>query len=112
MHRGEIYLVDFSTAVVGSEQSGVRPAVIVQNELGNKNSTTTIVVPLTSKTKTQIGTHVILSPSDCGILRESTALCEQLRVIDKQRLIKKLGEVTNREKIADLNRKIQVSLGL
>ena len=111
MHRGEIYLVDLSTNV-GSEQSGIRPALIVQNEKGNILSPTTIVCPLTSKKKTPMDTHVRLTPDDCGIIKESTVLCEQVRVIDKSRIKKKVGEVTNEDKIEDINRKLMLSVGI
>lgn len=111
MHRGEIYLVDLSNQV-GSEQAGIRPALIVQNEQGNLHAPTTIVCPLTSQDKTPIDTHVILTPSDAGILKISTVLCEQIRVIDKTRLKKKLGEVKNQEKLEDINKKLMISIGI
>ena len=111
MHRGEIYLVDLSSQV-GSEQSGIRPALIVQNEQGNSHSPTTIICPLTSQEKSHIGTHVALTPSDAGILKNSTVLCEQIRVIDKSRIKRKLGEVVNQEKIEDINRKLMLSIGI
>lgn len=111
MHRGEIYLVDLSNHI-GSEQSGIRPALIVQNERGNIHSPTTIICPLTSKQKPFLDTHVALTPTDCGIIKESTVLCEQVRVVDKTRLKKKVGEVINREKIEDINRKLLISLGM
>lgn len=111
MHRGEIYLVDL-TCHVGSEQSGIRPALIVQNEIGNANSPTTIICPLTSKHKPSMETHVPLTPSDCGIIKESTILCEQIRVIDKSRLKKKVGEVVNQQIIEDINRRLMISIGI
>lgn len=111
IHRGEIYLIDL-TDQVGSEQGGIRPAVVVQNEAGNVYSPTTIVCPLTSKQKKLSATHVLLTPSDANIVKESTVLCEQMRVIDKIRIKKKLGEVNNLRKIEDINQKILVSLGL
>ena len=111
MHRGEIYLVDLSNHI-GSEQSGIRPALIVQNERGNIHSPTTIICPLTSKQKPFLDTHVALTPVDCGIIKESTVLCEQVRVVDKTRLKKKVGEVINRDKIEDINRKLLISLGM
>ena len=111
MHRGDIYLVDL-TDQVGSEQSGVRPAVVVQNELGNAYSPTTIVCPLTSKNKSLSATHVSLTPDEAGIIKDSTVLCEQVRVIDKTRIIKKLGEVNNRRKIEEINQKILISFGI
>ena len=106
MHRGEIYLVDLSNQV-GSEQTGIRPALIVQNEQGNQHSPTTIICPLTSQDKTPIETHVTLTPKDAG-----TVLCEQVRVVDKTRLKKKLGEVVNRSKIEDINKKLMISIGI
>lgn len=111
MRRGEIYLVDLSDQI-GCEQSGVRPAVIVQNEQGNLRSPTTIVCPLTSQIKSPISTHVVLTPDDAGILKVSTVLCEQVRVVDKTRLKKKLGEVFNQNKIEDINKKLMISIGL
>ena len=98
MHRGEIYLVDLSNQV-GSEQTGI-------------HSPTTIICPLTSQDKTPIETHVTLTPSDAGILKVSTVLCEQVRVVDKTRLKKKLGEVVNRSKIDDINKKLMISIGI
>lgn len=111
VHRGEIYLIDLSDQV-GSEQSGVRPAVVVQNEIGNMYSPTTIVCPLTSRSKSMSATHVGLTTEDAGILKDSTVLCEQVRVIDKTRIKKKLGEVKNLKKIEDINQKILISFGL
>lgn len=104
-------MIDLSNQV-GSEQSGVRPAVIVQNEIGNIKSPTTIVCPLTSKKKNMSATHVELTPRDAGIVKDSTVLCEQVRVIDKARIRKKLGEVKNLQKIEDINQKILISFGL
>lgn len=111
MHRGEIYLVDLSNQI-GSEQAGIRPALIVQNERGNHLSPTTIICPLTSQEKTPVETHVTLTPSDAGILKVSTVLCEQVRVVDKTRLKKKLGEIVNKSKLDDINKKLMISIGL
>lgn len=111
IHRGEIYLVDLDHQV-GSEQCGIRPAVIVQNEVGNMYSPTTIVCPLTSKKKNMSATHVDLSVGDAGVAVDSTVLCEQVRVIDRARIRKKLGEVTNLQKLEDINKKILISFGL
>lgn len=111
IHRGEIYLIDLSNQV-GSEQSGVRPAVVVQNETGNIYSPTTIICPLTSKTKSMSATHVELTTTDAEIIRDSIVLCEQVRVIDKTRIKKKLGEVKNLQKIEDINQKILISFGI
>ena len=111
IHRGEIYLIDLSNQV-GSEQSGVRPAVVVQNEAGNMYSPTTIICPLTSKQKNMSATHVQLTTSDAELARYSDVLCEQVRVIDKTRIKKRLGEVKNLEKIKDINQKILISFGI
>lgn len=111
MHRGEIYLVDLNVHV-GSEQSGLRPALIVQNETGNLHSPTTIICPLTTKQKNQLDTHVSLTPNDCGILKDSTVLCEQVRVIDKSRIRKKVGEIINKKKIEDINKRLMISIGI
>lgn len=111
IHRGEIYLIDLDNQV-GSEQSGVRPAIIVQNETGNIYSPTTIICPLTSKKKKMSATHVLLTPYDAGVVVDSTVLCEQVRVIDKSRIRKKLGEVKNIAKINDINQKIMISFGI
>lgn len=111
IHRGEIYLIDLDNQV-GSEQSGVRPAVVIQNETGNMYSPTTIVCPLTSKSKSMSATHVELTTTDADILRDSIVLCEQMRVIDKSRIKKRLGEVKNLQKIEDINQKIMISVGI
>lgn len=110
IRRGEIYLVDFS-GVSGSEQSGVRPAIVVQNEIGNTHSPTTIVCPITSKQKTELSTHVFLRPSD-GVFKDSTVLCEQVRVIDKIRMKKRLGKISSRKAIEEINQKLMISLGI
>lgn len=110
MLRGDIYLVDLVDGQ-GSEQSGIRPALIIQNNVGNAHSPTTIIAPITSKEKTHQPTHVDLSKKD-GVIKDSTVLLEQIRVVDKSRLLKKLGEVKNQEKINDINRKIIIAMGI
>lgn len=91
VYRGEVYLVDFGIGY-GSEQGGVRPAVIVQNNIGNKYSPTTIVVPVTSRqTKAHIPTHVRVK-SAC-LTKRSLALTEQVVTIDKRRIIRKMGNI-------------------
>lgn len=104
-------MVNFGKGI-GSEQNGVRPAVVVQNDMGNKYSTTTLVCPLTSKEKKKMPTHVEITPADCSVNEKSIVLCEQSRVIDKQRMIKKLGEIKNIELINEINKKIAISFGL
>ncbi|MCL2062074.1 MAG: type II toxin-antitoxin system PemK/MazF family toxin [Firmicutes bacterium] len=111
IHRGEIYLTDLS-GYIGSEQSGTRPAVVVQNDSGNIHSPTTVVAPLTSKKKPRLPTHALLKANDCGIPEDSTVLCEQVRVIDKSRLKKRLGQVENQKEIDEIDQSLMVSIGL
>ena len=111
MTRGEIYLVDL-TGEVGAEQGGIRPAVIVQNDVGNKHSPTTMVCPMTSSSKKYLmPTHVELTLAD-GVARRSICLCEQIRTIDKSRIIKKLGEIKSPDVIAKLNNCVAIAAGL
>jgi len=111
MRRGELYLADLNQQV-GSEQSGLRPVIIVQNEQGNNHSPTTIICPITSKDKTEIATHVTITPEDCDIIKESIILCEQVRVVDKTRLKRKLGQVNNKKIIEEVNKKLMISIGV
>jgi mRNA interferase MazF len=109
VYRGEVYYADLSP-VIGSEQGGLRPVLIIQNDVGNKHSPTTIIAPITSRfTKKPLPTHVPLS--NCGLAKDSIALCEQLRTIDKRRLKEKLGSMDEKDKVA-LDRAIEISLGL
>lgn len=79
--RGQIYYADLSP-VIGSEQGGMRPVLIIQNDIGNQHSPTTIVAPITSaQTKHKIPTHI-----DCAVFKDSIILCEQIKCIDKRRL--------------------------
>jgi mRNA interferase MazF len=110
IQRGEIYLTDLS-GYIGSEQSGTRPVIVVQNNCGNIHSPTTVVAPLTSKQKPRLPTHTLLKASDCGINEDSIVLCEQVRVIDKRRLKKRLGQV-DQKKIEEIDRSLMVSIGL
>ena len=108
--RGDIWLVDFGD-VVGSEQGGIRPVVIVQNDKGNEYSPTTLVCPLTSKMKKKLPTHVLLNTSD-GVVAPSVCVCEQSRVVDKTRLLKYLGKITNQNAMSTINQKVAVAFGL
>ena len=93
MKRGDIYFADLDP-VIGSEQGGKRPVLIIQNDLGNRFSPTVIVLPLTSKTgKHPLRTHVPISPPQGGISKPSIILCEQVRTIEKSRLKKRLGKI-------------------
>ena len=86
IRRGEIYYADLSP-VVGSEQGGVRPVLIVQNDIGNKYSPTVIVAAITSQiNKAKLPTHIEISASEYGLPKDSVILLEQIRTIDKKRL--------------------------
>ncbi len=90
--RGEIYYANLSP-VIGSEQDGIRPVLIVQNDIGNKYSPTVIVVAITSKTKSNLPTHIKIDGQKYGLEKNSIILAEQIRTLDKSRLIKKVGKL-------------------
>lgn len=108
--RGEIYYADLHP-VKGSEQGGRRPVLILQNDIGNKHSPTTIVCVITSKSKTDIPTHVVLGPR-FGLTQDSMALLEQIRTIDKTRLREFVGTVDDPEILRRLDETIHISFGL
>lgn len=111
IYRYEIYYADLSP-VIGSEQGGVRPVVIIQNDVGNKHSPTTIVAPITSQyTKAKLPTHVALPKEKTGLRCDSTVLLEQIRCISKERLKDCVG-VVNCELHKDIDKAIAISLGL
>ena len=100
IRRGDIYYADLRP-VVGSEQGGVRPVLVIQNDTGNRHSPTVIVAAITSKmNKAKLPTHVELNARQCDMVRDSVILLEQLRTIDKQRLREKIchidGEMQDR----------------
>lgn len=103
--KGEIYYADLGIGV-GCEQSGKRPVLIIQNDKGNLYSPTTIIIPITSKNKTKLPTHV-----DILLDEPSTILCEQIKVIDKNRLINKIQDIDNIE-MENVEKAIKISLGL
>ncbi len=111
LRRGDICLVDLADNV-GSEQGGIRPAVIVQNDVGNNYSPTTLICPLTSRNKQMNTTHVGISPDEAAVVKPSVILCEQARVIDKTRIKKKLGKIESQRKIEEINKRIAISFGL
>ena len=89
--RGELYYADLSP-VIGSEQGGVRPVLVVQNDVGNKYSPTVIAAAVTSKlTKARLPTHIELSARTYGLVKDSVVLLEQIRTIDKRRLKERIG---------------------
>ena len=91
--RGEIYYADLSP-VVGSEQGGMRPVLIVQNDVGNKHSPTVIAAAITSqKDKSKLPTHISLNAASCGLAKDSIVLLEQVRTLDKRRLKERMGEL-------------------
>lgn len=96
---GDIFIVDLSP-VIGSEQGGTRPCVIVQNDVGNTFSTTTIVVPITSSVKKYDDViHCFIRYNEYnGLTRDGIVLCEQIRAVDKKRLHKKLGSIDEETK--------------
>ncbi len=109
--RGEIYYADLSP-VVGSEQGGIRPVLIVQNDVGNKHSPTVIAAAITSKKeKSQLPTHISVTAQSCGLSKDSVVLLEQVRTLDKRRLKERLGELDS-SSMAQVNDALQVSLGL
>lgn len=91
--RGDIFYA-YLGPVIGSEQDGIRPVVILQNNKGNKYSPTVIVAPITTKVKTSVPTHVFINSFESDLPKDSIILVEQLRTIDKSRIIKKVGHLS------------------
>ena len=111
MKRGDIYYADLSP-VVGSEQGGVRPVLIVQNDTGNRYSPTVIAAAITSQTnKAKLPTHVELDSSTYALVKDSVVLLEQLRTIDKKRLKDKVCHL-DREILQKVERALCISLEL
>ena len=91
--RGDIYYADLSP-VVGSEQGGIRPVLVIQNDIGNKYSPTVIAAAITSQiNKAKMPTHIELAAKDYGLNKDSVILLEQIRTIDKRRLREKIGRI-------------------
>ncbi|MBO5872765.1 MAG: type II toxin-antitoxin system PemK/MazF family toxin [Clostridia bacterium] len=109
--RGDIYYADLSP-VIGSEQGGIRPVLIIQNDVGNKYSPTVIAAAITSqKDKTKLPTHIQVNASGCGLAKDSIVLLEQVRTIDKQRLKEKMGSL-DMMSMDKVNKALTVSFGL
>ena len=107
--RGELYYADLSP-VVGSEQGGIRPILIVHNDVGNKYSPTIIAAAVTSKiNKAKLPTHIEI-PSAYGLVKDSVILLEQIRTLDKRRLKERIGELPEATMLK-VNRAILISLG-
>lgn len=109
--RGDIYYADLSP-VVGSEQGGIRPVLIVQNDVGNKYSPTVIAAAITSqKEKSKLPTHISLNSQACGLTRDSMVLLEQIRTIDKKRLKEKMGRL-DEDSMENIDKALSISFGL
>jgi len=109
--RGDIFYADLNP-VIGSEQGGIRPVLILQNDIGNKYSPTTIVAAITSRIKkAKLPTHVELEASKYNLERDSVILLEQVRTIDKRRLREQIAHLDD-ETMQKINRALQISLGL
>ena len=108
--RGDIYYADLSP-VVGSEQSGVRPILIIQNDIGNKYSPTIIGVPITSKAKIRMPTHIAIEGNKYGLDKDSIILAEQIRTLDKSRLKEKVGRL-DKKVLEQVKKAIEISCGL
>ena len=108
--RGELYYADLSP-VVGSEQGGVRPILIVQNDTGNKYSPTVIAAAVTSRiNKAKLPTHIELSANEFGLQKDSVILLEQIRTLDKRRLKDRIGELSV-STMRKVNTALLISLG-
>ena len=109
--RGDIYYADLSP-VVGSEQGGMRPVLIEQNDTGNKHSPTVIAAAITSQTgKAKLPTHIELQAQSVGLTRDSVILLEQIRTIDKSRLKERMGKLDEKT-MNKVDNAIAVSFGL
>ena len=109
--RGEIYYADLSP-VVGSEQGGIRPVLIVQNDVGNRHSPTVIAAAITrQRDKSKLPTHIEVQADKCGLAKDSVVLLEQIRTIDKKLLKDKMGEL-DLNSMNRANTALSISFGL
>lgn len=109
--RGDIYYADLSP-VVGSEQGGIRPVLIIQNDIGNKYSPTVIATAITSQiNKSKMPTHIEIDANEYGLSKDSVVLAEQIRTIDKRRLKEKIGHLDD-ELMSRVNEALEISFGL
>src|SRR5690554_1420103 len=109
--RGDIYYADLSP-VIGSEQGGVRPILVVQNDVGNKYSPTIIIAAITSQiNKARLLTHVQITAQDFGLPKDSVVLLEQIRTIDKKRLREKIGKF-DEDMMRKVDQALKISVGL
>ena len=111
VHRGEVYYADLSP-VVGSEQGGVRPVLIIQNEIGNRHSPTVIAAAITSRQdKNRLPTHISVRAERCGLDTDSIILTEQIRTLDKRRLREQAGRLPP-EEMRRVDEALGISMGL
>ncbi|MCI1982293.1 MAG: type II toxin-antitoxin system PemK/MazF family toxin [Oscillospiraceae bacterium] len=111
VHRGDIYYADLSP-VVGSEQGGIRPVLIIQNDVGNRFSPTVIAAAITSqRSKANLPTHILLHAEKTGLTKDSIVLLEQVRTLDKRRLKERMGCLDGRA-MSMVDRALSVSFGL
>ncbi|MBZ2176023.1 type II toxin-antitoxin system PemK/MazF family toxin [Schnuerera sp. xch1] len=109
--RGDVFYADLSP-VIGSEQGGVRPVLVIQNDIGNKYSPTIIVAAITSQiNKAKLPTHVEISAPQYGLPKDSVVLLEQIRTIDKKRLREKIGKF-NEDMMIKVDESLKISLGI
>ncbi len=110
--RGDMFYADLSP-VVGSEQGGIRPVLIIQNDTGNKYSPTVIAAAITSQTgKNKLPTHIEIGSKENGLKADSVVLAEQIRTIDKSRLKEKIGHINDSNVMSKVNNAIGISFGL
>ena len=109
MKRGDIYRADLDP-VVGSEQGGVRPVVVIQNDAGNRHSPTVIVAAVTSRRKPSLPVHVAITAQESGLQRDSVVLLEQVRTLEKTRLTRCLGHLGG-DAMRRIDRALALSLG-
>lgn len=109
--RGDIFYADLSP-VIGSEQGGVRPVLVVQNDVGNKYSPTIIISAITSQiNKARLPTHIEINAPDFGLPKDSVVLLEQIRTIDKKRLREKIGRF-DEDMMRRVDEALKISIGL
>ena len=109
--RGDIFYADLSP-VIGSEQGGTRPVLVVQNDVGNKFSPTIIIAAITSQiNKAKMPTHIEISANDFGLAKDSVILLEQIRTIDKKRLKEKIGRLSD-ELLLQVDEALGISFGI
>ena len=110
IRRGDIYRADL-TPVIGSEQGGTRPVLIIQNDVGNQYSPTVIAAIITGQIKSRyLPTHVLLTASACGLSKASMVMLEQVRTLDRCRLQEYMGSVSEK-KMTEINTALQISIG-